>query len=186
MVDEPRGRDAKLPPIVGQKDFMIFLRFLDNRKQYIGYMKKLDDRIAEFEAASALYGKAKEIEKTHENAKLWERRAEYDYGEREKKLIADEEASVKSDKDRRAVLLDIETRATATRDKLAKELKAITASVDARETEVAKRENAIVARETRADKKLTEARETKKTADTMIARLQDATRQAQEVAAAGP
>ncbi len=176
------SRELKLPPVVGQKDFMIFLRFLDNRKQYTDYMKKLDDRIERFEAASSLYGKAAEIEKTHASAKLWEQRAEYDYGERGKKTESDEAALVVSTQKSRAKIADAEKATEEALGDKRNELSKLKVVLDGREIAVGKRENAIVAREARADKKYDAAMETKRAADKLLERLQDATRQVQEAA----
>ena len=167
--------DTRIPYFEGQKDFLAFLRFLDNRKEFDGYIKTLDTKIAAFLKAAKLYGKAKDIEKKHEEAELWVKRAEFDYGERGKKLVEGEKTLAEDDRMKRAVLLDIEQRAETARRKLVGEQKDLAATLKAREAEVGKRENAILARENRAQEAQEAAEGATQAADAMVVRMQAAT-----------
>ncbi len=166
--------DTRIPHFDGQKDFLAFLRFLDDRKVFEGYIKQLDTKIAAFVKAAKLYGKAKDIEKLHEEAELWAKRAEHDYAEREKTLIAGEKALANETRDRRAKMknreTDIEQALVATkRDQASRE-----ETLKAREGEVGKRENAILAREKRAEQVQEAAQKAKQAADAMVKRMEAA------------
>ena len=167
----PDKMDTRLPYSEGQKEFMAFLRFLDNRKEYAGYMKGLDEKIAKFMAAAKLYGKIAEIEKKHAEAELWAERAEHDYAEREEKLVAGEKKLAKDDKEKRAVLLDTEQRAQSAHRKRDGELKARETAVKVREDEVGNLEQVAAKAETVAQAKALGAVEAKKEADAMVARM---------------
>ncbi|KKK46517.1 hypothetical protein LCGC14_3163850 [marine sediment metagenome] len=54
-----------------------------------------------FVKAATLYGKAKDIEKKHEEAELWAKRAEHDYAEREEMLVAGEKKLARDARTRR-------------------------------------------------------------------------------------
>lgn len=167
--------DTRIPHFDGQKDFMAFLRFLDNRKEYEGYIKQLDTKIAAFVKASEIYGKALEIEGKHEEADLWLQKAKKDFGTREEKLLTGEKALAKELLEHRAKMknreVDIErVLLDGTRD-----LKARGEALKAREAELAKLE-AVVAKSEKAVQKKTEAAlEATRTADDMVARMKAAT-----------
>ncbi len=167
----PDKMDTRLPYFEGQKDFMGMLRFLDNRKAYAGYMKNLDEKITKFMAAARLYGKIAEIEQKHADADLWAKRAEHDYAEREEKLVAGEEKLAKDDKEKRAVLLDIEQRAQSVHRTRDGELRARETAVKAREDEVGNLEQVAAKAGTVAQAKALGAVEAKKEADAMVQRM---------------
>lgn len=167
--------DTRLPHFDGQKDFMAFLRFLDNREEFKGYIQTLDTKIAAFLDAAKFYGKADEIEAKHEEAEAWLLKAKVDFTSREVTLLAGEKALAKELREHRAKMRDrtieVERASLAgTRD-----LKAREAAVEAREAEVAKLE-ALVAKAEKAAQKETEAAvEAKRAADEMVARMKAAT-----------
>lgn len=142
--------DTRLPYFDGQKDLLSYIRFLDNRKEFDGYMKVLDKKIAEFAKACALYGKAKEIEKKHLEAELWAKRAEAEFAEREEKLKTDEAAFKKTVTDKTAALTETESVMQQRNNAKGKTLRE-------REVAVQEREKAIGEREGMASRKYEEA-----------------------------
>jgi hypothetical protein len=167
--------DTRLPYFDGQKDYHAYVRFLDNRKEYDAYDKKLSEHIAKFLAAAKLYGKAKEIEGKHEEAELWLQKAKADFGTREEKLLAGEKSLAKELREHRAKMknreVDVERALLAgTRD-----LKAREVSLKAGEVEVAKLEAVVAKAEQAAQKKSEAAVEAKNAADDMVARMKAAT-----------
>jgi hypothetical protein len=166
--------DTQLPYFGGQKDFMVFLRFLDNRKEYAAYDKKLSEKIAAFLKATKLYGKAQEIEGKHEEAEIWLQKAKADFGTREEKLLAGEKALATELREHRAKMknreVDVERMLlTGTRDQKARE-----AACKAREAELAKMEAVVAKTEQAAQKKSEAAVEAKRAADDMVTRMKAA------------
>lgn len=166
--------DIRIPHFDGQKDFLAFLRFLDNRKVFEGYIKQLDTKIAAFVKASAVYGKAKDIEKKHEEAELWARRAEHDYAEREEKLVAGLKAWALTRKEERAKLNDREAEIEMEWRKAKNSLAVRDEALKALEADVVKREETIGAREKRTEKAQKAAVEAKHVANQMVARMKAA------------
>ncbi len=163
--------DTRLPYFEGQKDFMGMLRFLDNRKAYAGYMNGLDEKITKFMAAAKLYGKAKDIEKLHEDAELWVKRAEFDYGEREKKLVAGEKALAAEVTEKRAKLEERERAGEKHLRESSNSVKARETAVQAREDEVGNLEQVAAKAEMIAQAKALGAVEAKREAEAMVARM---------------
>lgn len=164
--------DTRVPYFDGQRDFLAFARFLDNREEYAGYMKKLDERVAKLLDAAKLYGKAKDIEKKHEVAELWAKRAESDYGERGKKLAASEKSLAKEFREGHAKLKERETKVETLLREGNKALKVREAGMKALEDEVGGRERAAVKMEAAAQKKSEAAIAAKREADDMVKRMQ--------------
>ncbi len=100
--------DTRLPYFDGQKDFLAFVRFLDNRKEYERYMGVLDKRIAAFAKETNDYGKNKDIDRLHEEAELLALRAQSAFTEREETLKSGETAFKKSMADQCKALADKE------------------------------------------------------------------------------
>jgi hypothetical protein len=166
--------DTRLPYFDGQKDYHAYVRFLDNRKEYDAYDKKLSEHIAKFLAAAKLYGKAQEIEGKHEEAELWLQKAKAGFGTREEKLLAGEKALATELREHRAKMknreVDIERVLLAgTRDQ-----KARVASLRVREAEVAELEAVVAKAEQAAQKKSEAVLEAKGTADAMVKRMKAA------------
>lgn len=174
--------DTRLPYFDGQKDFQVYLRFLDNRKEFDAYDKKLSERIAAFNKAVKLYGKAKDIEKLHEQAELLAVRAEGAFTEREETLKTGEAKFKKASALRLTKLDVLEQKATEKQRLAGLAIQATTAALDAREVEVGKRENAIMAREKRAQEAQEAAQGAKDEADAMVGRMKAATAPAAGVA----
>ena len=167
--------DTRLPYFDGQKDFLAFLRFLDNRKEYKAYDKKLSGRIMAFNKAVEVYGKAQDIEKLHHDAELIAVRAESAFAEREVKLKAGEE-TLAAGTTTTAAAWEKHGRGVEASDlKRAQELDSTAKTLKAREAEVGKRENAIAARERRAEKAQEAAQGAKQEADAMVVRMKAAT-----------
>ena len=166
--------DTRIPHFDGQKDFMAFLRFLDNRKVYDGYIKQLDTKIVAFVKAATLYGKAKDIEKKHEEAELWAKRAEHDYAEREERLTAGEKALIDETRERRAKMKNRETEIEQVLQTGAHALTDREVSLKALEAEVNKREELVTKVEKAADRATQAAVEAKRAADDMVVRMKAA------------
>lgn len=167
--------DIRIPHFDSQKDFMAFLRFLDNRKEYEAYMKQLDTKIAAFVKAAKLYGKAKDIEKKHEEAELWAKRAEHDYAEREERLTAGEKALIDETRERRAKMKNRETQIEQMLQTGAHALTSREVSLKALEAEVNKREELVAKTEKAADKATQAAVKARRAADDMVTRMKAAT-----------
>jgi hypothetical protein len=167
--------DTRLPYFDGQKDFMAFLRFLDNRKEYAGYIKQLDTKTATFLKAAKLYGKAQEIEGKHEEAEAWLQKAKEDFGTREATLLASEDSLDKETRLRRAKMKNREVDVERTLLEGTRDLKARVAACKAREAEVAKLEAVVAKAEQAAQKKSEAAVEAKRAADDMVKRMKAAT-----------
>jgi len=166
--------DTRIPHFDGQKDFLAFLRFLDNRKEFESYIKQLDTKIAAFVKATKLYGKAKDIDNLHHDAELLAQRAQSAFGEREGKLKAGEEALLHTTTATWAELDKSKREAEESQRKSAKKLQTTAEALKLREAEVGKRENAIMAREKRAQTAQEAAQKAKKAADAMVARMKAA------------
>jgi hypothetical protein len=167
--------DTRLPYFEGQKDFLAFLRFLDNRKEYDAYDKKLSEHIAKFLDAAKLYGKAREIEGKHEEADLWLQKAKTDFGTREEKLLAGEKALAKELREHRAKMKNREVDIERVLFEGTRDQRARGEALNAREAEVAKLEAVVAKAEQAAQKKTEAAVEAKRVADDMVKRMKAAT-----------
>ena len=167
--------DTRPPYFDGQKDFMAFLRFLDNRKEYAGYIKTLDTKVAAFLKAAALYGKGQEIEGKHEEAEAWLQKAKVDFDTREENLLAGEKALAKELREHRAKMKNREVDVERTLLAGTRDLKARDTACKAREGEVAKLEAVVAKAEQAVQKKSEAAVEAKRAADDMVARMKAAT-----------
>ncbi len=166
--------DTRVPHFDGQKDFLAFIQFLGNRKEFEAYNKTLDTKIAAFKEAVKIYGKAKEIEALHHDAELLGHRAQSAFGEREGKLKAGEAALAKDKAETAATWEKYGHEAEASHREATQANEGTAAALKVREAEVGKRENAIVAREKRAEKAQEAAGVAKSEADAMVARMKAA------------
>ncbi len=166
--------DTRVPHFDGQKDFLAFLRFLDNRKEFEAYIKQLDTKIAAFVKAVAVYGKAKDIENLHHDAELVAVRAESAFAEREKHLEAGETALAKDRAEAAATWEKYGREAETSHQEATQANEATAEALKLREAEVGKRENAIMAREKRAQEAQAAAEGAKKGSDDMVARMKAA------------
>lgn len=169
--------DTRLPYFDGQKDFLAFVRFLDNRRAFAGYIEQLDIKVAAFLDAAKLYGKAKEIEQKHAAAELWVKRAEFDYGERAKKLVSGEKDLAKETREKRAELKEREAEIEAILRQGNIDLQARADAVKLSEAEVAQLEQVVTRAEKAAEKKHKAAEEAKEAADAMVKRMKAVTAQ---------
>ncbi len=167
--------DTRLPYFDGQKDFLAFVRFLDNRKEFNAYDKKLSEQIAKFLDAAKLYGKAKDIERKHAEAELWEKRAEHDYAEREEKLVAGEKNLAKESREKRAKLEKREAEIEGLLRTGNNDLKARAEACAAREDELAKLEQVVTKAEKTAERKHKAAEGAKREADDLVKRMKAVT-----------
>ncbi len=166
--------DTRVPHFDGQKDFLAFLRFLDNRKEFEAYIKQLDTKIAAFVKAVKLYGKAKEIDRLHGEAELLAVRARSAFVEREDKLVAGE-AAFKS-------TMAEQTKALTEKESVMQQrLNVKDGAIVARQVDLQDREKAIGEREVAAQEKyeaaekaIQEAREVQQAADATTARMKAA------------
>ncbi len=172
--------DTRLPYFDGQKDYHAYVRFLDNRKEYDAYDKKLSEHIAKFLKAAALYGKAKEIEGLHAKAETLALRAQGAFEEREIKLVAGEKALVKELLEHRAKMKNREVDVEQVLLKGTREQKARQAAVKAREDELAKLEVIVAKAEQAVQKKTEAAVEAKRAADDMVKRMKAAAVQTED------
>lgn len=167
--------DTRIPHFDGQKDFQVYIRFLDNRKEFEAYDKQLSTKIAAFVKATKLYGKAKNIENLHHDAELLAQRAQSAFGEREGKLKTGEETLARETTASRAELAEFKREAEESQRQGVKKMRDTAAALKAREAEVGKRENAIMARENRAQEAQEAAQKATQEADAMVARMKAAT-----------
>ena len=166
--------DIRIPHFDGQKDFLAFINFLDNREEYERYMATLDKKIAKFTEATASYGKAKDINRLHEEAELLALRAQGAFTEREKKLEAGEVAFKKSMAEQTKALADKEsvmqqrlnTKGAALRDRQV--------ALQGREVAVGEREATAQEMHNAAMETKQAAQEVKREADDMVARMKAA------------
>ncbi len=163
--------DTRVPHLPGREDFFAFVRFLDNRKEFEKYVKVLDERTAAFLKATETYGKGKDIERLHAQAESLALRAQGAFEDRENKLVNGEKNLAKDDKEKRAVLLDIEQRAQSVHRKRDGELRVREAAVKVREDEVGNLEQVAAKAETVAQAKALGAVEAKREADAMVERM---------------
>ncbi len=82
--------DTRIPHFQGQKDFLGFVRFIDNREEFEGYIKLLDAKIAAFVEVTKTYGKANDIDMLHLKAEAVLADAHARYEAREISVIASE------------------------------------------------------------------------------------------------
>ena len=166
--------DTRIPYFDGQKDLMAFLRFLDNRKEYAGYIKTLDTKTAAFLKAAKLYGKALEIERKYEEAEAWLQKARADFGPREEKLLDGEKVLATELREGRAKLKERETEVEKFLRQGTADMKARQTAVRAREGEVGKLEQMAAQAAQAAQKKSDAAVGAKREADDMVARMKAA------------
>ena len=166
--------DTRIPHFDGQKDFLAFLRFLDNREEYERYMTILDERIIKFTEAVTSYGKTKDIERLHHDAELLVVRAESAFTKREETLVSGEAAFKQSMAEKTKALAEKES---VMQQRLNERDKGLLA----RQATLQEREHAINTREADADRKTSAAGEAgqaaqdaKREADEMVARLKAA------------
>ena len=167
--------DTRLPYFDGQKDYQAYVRFLDNRKEYDAYDKKLSEHIAKFLKAAALYGKAQEIQGLHAEAAAWLSKAKADFSSREETLLAGEKLLVTELREHRAKMKNREVDVDQVLLAGTRDLKARQATLEAREAEVAKLEAVVAKAEKAVLKKAEAAVEAKRGADAMVVRMKAAT-----------
>lgn len=163
--------DTRLPHFQGREDHISYLRFLDNRTQYDRYHDLLGKKIAEFLKAAELYGKAKAIEKMHDEAAAIVERANKEFADREQALKVGESALKAATAKQRQALVDRE-------HKLRDDFEAKDAAMRAREEAIVPREKDVAEREAAAER-IKDAAETarlvaldaKRAADADIARV---------------
>ncbi len=181
----PDKMDTRLPYFEGQRDFVTFVRFLDNQPEFQRYLKVLDERVAKFMKAAEVYGKAQDIGRLHAEAETTALRAQGAFEKREKELVAGEEALVKATSEKHAELnkREDEIRALLSSGKGA--VKVREEDVKAREDKVSGIEAAAAKAEEAAQKRSEAAVVAKKRVDAVLQRMKVAVSSEGENAANG-
>ncbi len=167
--------DTRLPYFDGQKDFLAYIHFLGNRKEYAAYDKKLSEKIAKFAAAIKTYGKIKEIDRLHEEAELLVLRGKSAFTEREETLVAGEAAFKKTMAEQTKALAEKERVMQGRLNVQSTKLRDRQMALQDREEVVGGREAAAQSMHVKAKEAQQAAQEAKREADDMVARMVKAT-----------
>lgn len=164
--------DTRIPHFDGRDDFGKFVRFLDNRKEFDRYVALLDKKIAAFMEAVSLYGKAKDIEGLHVEAKARVNDADTAFAAREKALNM---AETEFDSAKAEKTVELAERATAIQNDQTKRcMQAREDAVEGREFAIDEREAEAATMKLDAERAQEAAVGAKQAADDMVARMQTA------------
>ncbi len=181
----PDKMDTRLPYFEGQRDFMTYVRFLDNRKEFERYIKVLDEGVAKFMKAAEVYGKAQDIGRLHAEAETTALRAQGAFEKREKDLVAGEAVLAKETSAKRTELNKREGEIKAVLRSGQSAVKVREDDVKAREDKVSGIEAAAAKAEAAAQKRSEAAVVAKKRVDAVLQRMKVAVSSEGENAANG-